>query len=175
MNKLYKNKKGQIIVMMGVLLSISLILIAAISSELSNIRMVLPEQRTTSLIDDFRDVKKVFGLVLNYNLVDAEVNATALAEEKYNLSWPNAWYSYYVGNIKDLPDAFEKTVREVSIIELSKGNVFDAELVEYYPTTEYSTIYTVVVNLTLGNGMERITERVGYNIICNSYLTYVFR
>ncbi|MCD6237520.1 MAG: hypothetical protein J7K13_06185 [Thermoplasmata archaeon] len=165
MNK--RGSSGQIIILTGVLLAASVIIIAAISSQMANLRTITPEQRMTSILDDFRDLRQSFGKALNYNLVEPYNNTVPSS-----YGWPDAWYCYYVGNIENLSSAFNETFDEFYALELSKGNILEARLLDYQ-INEYGTAYTVVISLSLGNGKESMSENVSYNIVCNSYLTYI--
>ena len=169
----YLDRKGQMIILMGVILVVSIITLAVISAHLANIRIVVPKQRESSILDDFRDLRETFGVSLNYNLVNLTVNESINASLK-SLGWNlSAWYTKYIGSIENLQEAFNETLEEFFTSELRRGNFFDARLLEYYPADEYGTTYLVKVHLYLSDGRTTITENVTYAILCHSYLVYL--
>lgn len=163
-----RRHSGQIIILTGVLLAVSVIIIAAISSQMANLRITTPEQRMTSILDDFRDLRQSFGKALNYNLVEPYNNTVSSS-----YGWPDAWYCYYVGNISQLSRAFNETFDQFYTLEMNKGNILEAQLLDCTPANEYETMYLVTVGISLGNGIEYMSENVTYTIVCNSYLTWV--
>ena len=160
-------RDGQMILLTGIVLALSIIALSVISSQMANLRILVPQQRMTSILDEYRNLRESFGKALNYNLVDAYNNSVSSS-----LDWPDAWYCYYVGDIENIEEAFNETFEEFYTLELSKGNFFDAKLLDYWPN-ENGITYTIVLSLSLSDGEESISEIVSYSIVCNPYLTYI--
>ena len=165
--KIRPNCNGQIIILIGVVLAASVIVIASISAEMANLRTTIPQQRVSSLLEDFRELKQTFGKSLNYNLLD---HLSVDSSPTSHVQPP--WYSYYVGTIENITDAFNQTFEQFYTIEMVRGNIFSARLNDYFPTNEYGTEYAVEITLSLSDGLSCISENVTYSIKCNSYLTW---
>ena len=163
---------GQMIVLMGIMLSLSIFILSSITAEISNLDVVIPSERASSLLPEFTHIKETFGESFNYNLVSNIENIND-GDTDYLVFW---------GDITDatVVDAFEKTKDAFYIHELKHHNHFDAELneiegryiwwVEEIRTGQNKDIvnhfYQINVDLSLYDGNTLLTENIQYNVIC---------
>ncbi len=173
-NKIFFNlcekntENGQMIILMGVLLALSVYSIAAISSQLVDIDVVVSRERSTSLLPEFNQIKEAFGKSLNYNLLD---------NIYYGAGY---WYfGVFYGDIESIEGAFNITRDIYYTIELSYDIFFDAKLKNVdqftgnpgywysHNSSFYGHVYNVEVTIILDNGETSITEDVEYYIVCN--------
>ena len=69
-----RDESGQIIVLMGIFLAISVFVISAIPSELSDLPTMVASQRAASPLNEYNHLKEIFGLALQYNMsTDIEI------------------------------------------------------------------------------------------------------
>ncbi|RLF34800.1 MAG: hypothetical protein DRN08_04085 [Thermoplasmata archaeon] len=71
--KSYNNESGQILTLLGILLALSVFVLASMASEISDLNLVVPSERASSLLKEFNNIKDTFGLALNYNLVNISI------------------------------------------------------------------------------------------------------
>ena len=154
-----RNTNGQILILTGITLAISIILMASIAAELANLDIIIPQKRSTSLLPEFTNIKKTFGKALNYNLLD---------EIKQDPE-PGSNYWIFYGDMANFIDTFNQTRDTFYTFELQYDNLFDATLNDY-GYIDYSNegnIYYIDTTLTLQNGDTCITEEhVKYYITC---------
>lgn len=155
--KLHGERKSQMIVLMGVVLSISVFVITSLAADIANLDIIVPSERFISLIPEFTTVKGSFGKALNYNLV------TAITLEDNQM--------IFMGNITDIHKAFNQTKNEFRYIELQHDILFDATLNGYWYARPLSSdnIYHVNISLSLDDRTTRMTEDVVYSIVCKAY------
>ena len=158
------NEDGQLIVSMGVILIFSIFAIAFITAEISELDVVIPFERSTSLTTEYFFIREAFGTSLNYNLV--------------NVSEEN---SIMYGDIENIIYAFAQTRDEFFSYELKHGNFFDASLVKLdvngelqdycfsHTSTSGYNIWFVEVLLHLENSETSIEETNRYYITCKTY------
>lgn len=154
--KNWNDTNGQMIVMMGVLLAISVLIISSIPSQISDVDVVISRKRSTSLLPEFIHIKEAFGRCLNYELVD--------------ITFSDDLSTNFYGDIRDIKEAFNRTRDSFYILELNHDTFFDAQFKNYwyvYLSPFYGYVYNVIFTLTLDNGKTSITEDVEYSIICN--------
>lgn len=150
------DQKAQMIVLMGVILAISVFIIASIPSQIVNMEGAISREQATSLLSEFVHIKEVFGKSLNYNLADINVDNDPIT---------------FYGEIDDITESFEKTKDSLYLLELNQDILFDA----YHDTNWYwfshtsldGLVYKVQVTITLDDGETQISEHVEYLIICN--------
>ena len=156
--KIYGEKKSQMIVLMGITLSIAVFVISSLAADIANLDIVVPSERFISLSPEFTNVKESFGKALNYNLVD---NITLKSNQMI-----------FMGKITDIYKAFNQTKDEFCDLELQHDILFDAKLNGYWYAHPSSSdnIYQVNVSLSLDDRNTRIAENVLYSIVCKSYI-----
>ena len=151
-----QNQPAQMIVLMGVVLAISVFIIASIPSQIVNMEGEISREQATSLFSEFIQVKEVFGQSLNYNLADIDVDSNPIT---------------FYGSIDELEEAFQKTKDSLYLIEINHALIFDADhQTNWYwfsHESEDGKVYTAQVLLTLDDGETQISEYAEYSIICN--------
>jgi len=152
-----RDESGQMIVLMGIMLALSIFIIASLPAEIYNLNIAIPSQQSTSILPEFNHIKDSFGHSLNYNLVNLEFNQTT------NLS-------YFYGDINDILDAFNKTKETYYILELQHGLFFDAQfnesIVWYSHMSSSGHVFCTNITLSLSDGNTYIKEDVIYSILC---------
>ena len=157
------------LVLMGVILSVSIFVIAAVSADIANINTYVPLERSTSLLTEYSNIKEEFGIIFNYNL--AEINFY-LSDS----SWIYGRNSsvLYIGNFSNITNAFETTRDSFYKIQLQNGNYFNATLLNYSYVTFYfqknAYLFNVKVKFILSDGKTSISEDVSYIIKLNNFI-----
>ena len=144
------NDKGQMIVLMGITLAISVFFMGYIASEISNIDADISSELRSSLVPEFISVRETFGTSLNFNLVTVS-------------------NGIMYGEIKDVEDAFERTVDEFSTLELYRDTLFKATLNDHWFShfdDDGYYVYNVEVTIELYDKNDHISEDVVYSIVC---------
>jgi hypothetical protein len=159
MNRRKKIKNhAQMITLMGVVLAVSVFMISSLAAEIANIDFVVSSGSSTSIFTEFDNIKDTFGLSLNYNLIDIQI------DDEDNSSM--------FGNIEDIYSAFNQTKEDYFNITFKHDMLFDAHLNHYWYSHQktiqnYSTVfYKVKVVIYLNDGNSNITEEVLYSIAC---------
>ena len=160
---LIHDSNSQLIVLMGVMFVISVVVIASLAVEISDINVYISSERAVSPLAEFSNIKEAFGRSLNYNIVD--VNIT---------NW--TYRSLYYGDPDDIPNAFDETKEDFFMLALKHGMFFDVELNDYWYSHPGNNgdIYYVSVTLVLDNGEEFITEDEVYTIVIRPYIEYYY-
>jgi len=165
MRKIRMNDDSQFIVLMGIILAISVFIMASMAAEITNVNTVALGH-PSSLLNEFGNIKETFGTTLNYNLI----NVTITANE-----------SIMKGDINKLSAAFNQTKEEYFDLEIKYGFIFDACLNRYWYSSEEvipwkggpsgsdinRTFYNVDISLFLDDGESQITTNVQYLLLCN--------
>ena len=151
---LINNKKGQAIVLMGIILAVSVFVMSSLAAEINNLDIVISTERSISLLPEFNSIKESFILSLNYNLVE-------------NIVLEGNKMKFY-GNISNITSAFNQTVDEYYVLGLQHDLLFEAELHNYWVAHPggADNIYYINTTLSLENQDTRYTEEVLYSIIC---------
>jgi hypothetical protein len=149
------SESAQMITLMGVLLAISVFVIAAIPSELSDLDTIVPSERFRSILPEFAQIKDAFGVTLNYNLVDVTLN-------EYG-------DSSFSGDIKTIESVVDQTKKSFQTMMMNHDMFFDAIFQKYWysHTSDNGNIYLVQVSLSLDDGSMSLSEEVTYSIICD--------
>jgi hypothetical protein len=155
--QIHYDGKSQMIVLMGIILSISVFVISSLSADIANLDAVVPSERFISLIPEFTNIKESFGRALNYNLVDnvfLESNQIVL-----------------MGNITDIYRAFSQTKDEFRDLEMQHDILFDATLNGYWCAHPLSSdyVYHVNVSLSIDDRNTHLSQDVLYSIVCKPY------
>ena len=136
------SEKGQIIVLMGVILTVTVVLVAAISANLANIGVGTLRTRSKALAPEFINLRSRFGEILNYN----------------------------INQYENIPYSFQKTCSDFYLLEIQYGNFFQATLNQYGyggdtfssiadPTfQDHCNVFFMNVSLSLDDGTTCITE-----------------
>lgn len=125
---------GQMLLIAGVLMVVMAVAISAISINLSNVGMQLSMEKTSSVLQEFRNVRKNFGLALDENI-----------------------------NGENVQEGFKATKDGFFELEMRHGNFFDASLEKRLYTYDGDLEY-LLVNLTLSSGDAHIKEEIEYPI-----------
>ena len=151
------DNNGQILILMGITLAISVFIISSLSAEISDLDLIVTSERSTSLLPEFTHIRGEFGTALNYNLVSIDVG-------------DNNFFFY--GNISDITDAFNQTREEFYVLELQHDTIFNAIFkdCQYFYLSSEGHIYHVACTVSLDDGKTCITKDVVYNIICKRYI-----
>ena len=153
-------RNGQMIMLMGVTLAVSVFVISSIATEISDLDVVVSSSRSTSLVPEFLYLKEAFGTALNYDLVSISIN-------------PSTSESSFYGDIKSINASFDRTKNSFYVIEMKHDIFFEAVLNNYWwdsNLTDEGHIYNIDVTLSLDDGETCITQDVIYYIICKDYL-----
>lgn len=155
--KIQSEKKSQMIVLMGVVLSISVFVISSLSADIANLDTVVPSERFISLIPEFTNAKEAFGKALNYNLVNNIVSQNN--------------QMILMGNITDISKAFSQTKEEFRDLEMQHDILFDAKLNGYWCAHPLSSdyVYHVNISLSIEDRNTHLAEDVLYSIVCKPY------
>jgi hypothetical protein len=173
-NTCSRDKKGQMIVIMGIILALSVFMIGSIAAEIANLDVVVSTESTTYLLPEFNNIKENFGIALNYNLADITINTIGIGE--VDPEWGidlRKNESRIDGNINQISAAFNQTRDEYHRLELKYGKLFDASLDRYWYSHRSqilkgaitNKIYYVEATLFLEDGKARVTEKVTYSIV----------
>jgi len=167
-----QRNSAQMIVIMGVVLALSVFMLSSIAAEIANLDVIISTSEAVTLPSEFSNIKEAFGRALNYNLADAIIINNTGAESAGGGG--TAEYlneTFLLGNITNLPKAFNQTREEFHQIELKYGRIFDAHLNRYWYAYKGEGIYSVDITLMLDNGDAKVTEDVAYSIVCLSFIT----
>lgn len=160
------------IVIMGIVLAISVFMLASIAAEIANLDVIVSTSEAITLPSEFSNLKEAFGSVLNYNLANVIIitdlggGPTGLGD----LTEDDLNETFLTGDITNLTKAFNQTRDEFHQIELRYGRIFDARLNRYWYAYKGDGIYSVDVTLMLDNGDAIVTEDVVYSIVCLPYI-----
>ena len=166
MRKIRMNDDSQFIVLMGIILAISVFIMASMAAEITNVNTVVLAY-PSSLLNEFGNIKETFGTTLNYNLI----NITITTDNE----------SIMKGDINKLYAAFNQTKEEYFGLEIKYGFIFDAYLNRYWYSSEEVILwngglagsdikrifYNVDILLFLDDGESQITKNVQYLFLCN--------
>lgn len=134
------HRGGEMIVLAGFMLAVTLIAVAVISSTLSGLTVRVSMERASSPLLEMFNLKDKFGLALNASLA---------------------------GDIDHLNNAFEAVEDTFHIVEAKHGYFFDADLVDCWFEGELSNgnyLYAVDVNLKLDDGTTSIEKEMIYYV-----------
>lgn len=165
MRKIRMNDDSQFIVLMGIILVVSVFIMASMAAEITNVNTIVLAY-PSSLLNEFGNIKDTFGTTLNYNLI----NITITDNE-----------SMMKGNINKLYTVFNQTKEEYFNLEIKYGFIFDAYLNRYWYSSEEvipweggligsdikRIFYNVDISLFLDDGESQITKNVQYLFLCN--------
>ena len=131
------NDRAQVITLMGAILAVSIIILAASSASLTNVGTVVPLERSYSLLPDFFEIKNEFVYALNRSIQgDAIYDDDAIEE------------------------TFDEVKRKISRIEASHGRFFYAELIDIYPPQGYDPVRYILCKIVFSDGSTTISRRV---------------
>ena len=149
------SESAQMITLMGVLLAISVFVISAVPTELSDLDTIVPSERFHSILPEFAQIKDVFGDALNYNLVGVTLN-----------EYGDASFS---GDIKNIESVVDQTKKSFQTVVMNHDMFFDATFQDYWysHTSDDGNVYLVQVSLSLDDGEMLLSEDVTYSIICS--------
>ena len=151
---------GQMITLMGITLTLSVVVIGAISAEVADMDKTIPQGRKNNLISEFMHLKKAFGTALNYNIVD--IDYISIDEVKFpgDLYGPSVRYPD-IGNVVD------ETSKSFRGIELMHDMIFTAtyESLDYSHLSPEGHVYYARVKLSLKDSTGLIVEPVIYSIL----------
>jgi len=173
-NRPSRDKQGQMIVIMGIILALSVFMIGSIAAEIANLDVVVSTESTTYLLPEFNNIKENFGIALNYNLADITINTTGIG---IDFQWGIDLLkneSRLEGDINQISNAFNQTRDEYHGLELKYGKLFDATLDRYWYSHRSQILKGIITNkvyyaeitLFLEDGKARVTEKVTYSIVC---------
>jgi hypothetical protein len=174
-NRPSRDKQGQMIVIMGIILALSVFMIGSIAAEIANLDVVVATESTTYLLPEFNNVKESFGVALNYNLADVIINTqgTGIPIPEWGGMDLLKNESFLEGDINQISTAFNQTRDEYHRLELRYGRLFDAILDRYWYSHRSQVldgaitnkIYYVEATLFLEDGKARVTEKVTYSVV----------
>ena len=137
-----KNHQGvsaQMVIIAGIIISVTIISMALAVSSLSDVGVKLPMERSTSILTEYRSIRSAFIEAMDYGCSQMGYETNTIV---------------YV---------FNETKRSISDLELRYGRYFDAELntdgIEYYNSTSQPTVY-IPVHLTLTSEKSSIDENI---------------
>jgi hypothetical protein len=152
--KLGEKSSGQMIMLMGIILALTIFVISSLAADIINLDLVISNERSGSIIAEFNNVKETFGIALNYNLITNISNSDGTL--------------IFQGNSSNITKIFNETRDQFFELELQYGNIFDAHLNNYWHSylADEENVYYVDVSLTLDDGTTQISENVLYSIVC---------
>jgi hypothetical protein len=154
---LRNSSQGQVIVLMGVFIAISVIAVASLSAEVANVNVHMTNIRSMTLSTEFSNIKESFGVALNYQIATISIS-------KFTS------YSYYYCSIDDalVKNAFDTTKSLFTGFELKHNIIFDATYTDYwfaYSALE-GDVYYIDVTLYISDGITEIQQQTTYSIVC---------
>lgn len=158
-----QKNSGQMIILMGVMLSLSIFVLSNLAADIINLDTVISNERATSIVSEFAYIKETFGISMNYYLINnVSVEGTG-DNSKLVLN----------GNPDEITKTFNKIRDEFYFIELQYGNNFDAKLNKYWYShiINENYVYFADVTLTIDDGQAQITDNVLYSIVCEPQVT----
>lgn len=153
-----KEENSQMIMLMGIILAISVFIMSNLAATITNLDMVVSNEPSNSLFNEFKYVREMFPYSLNYNLAD-------------NIIIDSNNEVRFYGNItninKSSDNRFEKTNQSYKELELRHNNLFDAVLDSWYihDPSSSNPIFYVNVKLSLSDEKTTIEENVTYSIL----------
>ena len=143
MQKISNNNQGQLFLLGGVILTVLIISLAVISTNVSDIYIRVDD--TDYIKPDYDNIRKEFGLTLEEQLSD---NLRYITESDDSLVTPIFNY-----------------VKDIFIFAQSlHGNYFNA-VYDSMTFTPDGSANGITVTLTLDNGIEQISEEVTYHFV----------
>jgi len=155
-----RKDNGQMIILMGIIIALSVFAISSLSADIINIDTTITIERSTSLLSEFAYVKETFGKAMNYNIVN---NLSNIKIDENNTL-------VFKGNPDGITENFTKTRDQLYTLELQYGNILDVKLNKcwYSNRVDKNNIYKLEVTITLYDGSTYITEDVTYSITCET-------
>jgi len=139
----YRKEQAQMIVLMGVILTVAVVLIAAISAELANQSIGTLKSHAKGLLPKYQNIRARFSEVLNDNL------------NRYgdiNVSFNKTYQDFYTGQIQQ-GNYFTATLNQYKIGNGASGLIRNSMM----PDEE--NVFFVNITLSLDDGITCITER----------------
>ena len=155
------DNNSQMLTLLGMILVISIISLTAFSANLSNIDAMIPIERSSSVWNEYLNIKEDFQTALTYNFANViiQTNKTSVFV---------LFYGNYSNFSYEINKAFDKTVDSFYLLALQHGIFFNAELIDYWYIT-YTTSgpqYEVYYNLYINGGKTSISENITYRFSC---------
>ncbi|HDO19267.1 MAG TPA: hypothetical protein ENG74_00915 [Thermoplasmatales archaeon] len=129
-----KDNRGEIILLMGVLLSTIILSTSIYSSYLARVGSYVNEQSSKTLLPEFLNVKETLIYGINEN-------ADPLSEES-------------------IENAFETVKQDIFQREIKYGILFNATLDTIYPLDPIPIVRYAVITISLTDGDTYITDRI---------------
>ncbi len=144
---------GQMIVMMGVLLVISIVVLGSLAAEIADVDVIVSNQRSTSLLQQYLVIEEAFHRSLQYNLTSIR-----LLQGQYR--------TLFFGSIQNVTQAFNNTRDRFFIFALRYNMIFNATLNDYWYShpANNGDVYYVDVTLALTDGLTSIERDVLYTV-----------
>ena len=151
------------ITLMGITLSLSVIVLGALSAEISDIDITIPQERSNDLLSEFIHLKKAFGIALNYNLVDINFDPADILDPEYTGDIYGGSHNY-----PDISTIVDETSESFRGLELLHDKIFSAsyESLDYSHVSPEGHVYYARIRLSLKDSTGLIVEPVVYSIIC---------
>lgn len=143
-NNKYRHGSGQMLIVAGVVIAVSVMVLAALSTSLSNIHVSVFTGRSHSLLSEFRDVRMKLG--------DALKNSN------------NRIAGMYEFDEDKILEKFSAIESNFSKIELYHGNYLSATIEDRDIDIVYvgTKIYSVNVSLVMRQSDSMISEKIKY-------------
>ena len=175
-----RDSSAQIITLMGVSLAIAVLVIATFASEITDLDIVVSNERASSLLPEFTYIKESFGKALNYALTNV---STITFESGSGWPWQASYFVnfstdnisfdqtsrlIYAGKPSNITQVFEEIRNLFFYYELHHNRYFEATLNRFWYAhrTDVIDLYYASVTLSLDNGNSYLTEDVQYSIYC---------
>lgn len=143
LRSLKNEKKGQLLLLSGIIISAALIILASISSSLST-NVTVPSDKFSSIKTDYENIRREFGISLRDKLYEKLDYSDQTVEDivSKNFNYIKEIFTFYV--------------------ETLNGNSFSAENKGLIYNNQEAV--SIEVLLHLSNDEESISERVVYDI-----------
>ena len=153
------NDNGQMIILMGIILALSVFAISVLSADIINLESAIIIERSTSILKEFSNVKEAFIRSMNYNLANNVTIVNDSDDEPILI---------FKGDPKGIAENFTKTRDQIYTLQLQYHNIFDAKLNRcwYSHMPNENRIYYISATLSLYDGKTYLSEDILFSIIC---------
>ena len=165
---LKKDGQGQLIMLMGFTLVFAVMIIGAISSEISDIDVLVPQRRSSELVTEFIYLKDTFGTALNYQLATLKITQPS-GELPTLITYEGDLYGSSV-SAPLITTYVSQTSNYFRALEFTHNMVFSATYkgLDYSHRSLEGDVYYVQVTLSLKDDTGLIIEPVVYSVVCKA-------
>jgi hypothetical protein len=160
------------ITLMGITLALTVFIISAIPSELSDLSNVVPKARSTSLNSEFIHLKEIFGLAVNQYLINYTFQEELEGGPATN---PDMTYRGNKGKYTisyNIQSAIDTITNQMYSIESQYNKVFHTKYspnfrLFYSHSTPEGNVYLFTTTIILVDEQNYLEEPTTFSLICN--------